>query len=241
MGLPKSAVVADFGCGEARLAATIPHKTHSFDLVAANERITACDIASVPLEDSSVDVAVFCLALMGTDYFTFLTEARRVLKHGGLLLIAEVSSRFNKSANQSSGAAEPSPSSLSSQVEALVGRLAAQHRDGVGQFTQALADVGFLPWGVDDSNTHFITMQLCLEDPSKPASALPPPSDASAQAAPAAAAAGPTKKRRKSKKGKGRGSKRPRTDMDPPVLPSGKIPRTGAAPPALKPCIYKRR
>ncbi|PNI79583.1 RRP8 isoform 4 [Pan troglodytes] len=48
----------------------------------------------VPLEDESVDVAVFCLSLMGTNIRDFLEEANRVLKPGGLLKVAEVSSRF---------------------------------------------------------------------------------------------------------------------------------------------------
>lgn len=48
-----------------------------------------------PLESSSVDVAVFCLSLMGTDYGSFLEEAHRVLSPGGSLLIAEVKSRFD--------------------------------------------------------------------------------------------------------------------------------------------------
>ena len=88
--LPKKAVVADFGCGEARLAQSVHRATvHSFDLVAANDKVTkvlefssilishngngivpqvvACDMANVPLESCSVDVAVFCLALMGTN------------------------------------------------------------------------------------------------------------------------------------------------------------------------------
>lgn len=93
-----SAVVGDFGCGEARLAASVPNRVHSFDLVAANERVTACNMTEVragsaaqaaaatltsgqvPLADGSLDVAVFCLSLMGTDYVDFLAEAYRVLK-----------------------------------------------------------------------------------------------------------------------------------------------------------------
>ena len=38
--LPKKAVVADFGCGEARLAESVHRATvHSFDLVAANDKV----------------------------------------------------------------------------------------------------------------------------------------------------------------------------------------------------------
>eukprot|EP00947_MAST-08B_sp_MAST-8B-sp1_P000877 g877.t1 len=87
-------VVGDFGCGEARLARSIPATVHSFDLVAANDTVTACDMSDVPLADGALDVAVFCLALMGTNVVDFVTEAHRVLKPGGRLMIAEVRSRF---------------------------------------------------------------------------------------------------------------------------------------------------
>ena len=90
---PKSLVVADLGCGDAELSASVPQRVHSFDLVAANERVTACDIAEVPLGDASVDVAVFCLALMGSNFADFLREAHRLLRPRGTLKIAEVASR----------------------------------------------------------------------------------------------------------------------------------------------------
>ncbi|KAL0030942.1 hypothetical protein WJX79_003108 [Trebouxia sp. C0005] len=83
-------VAADFGCGDAQLARSVPQTVHSFDLVATAPGVTACNMADTPLEDSSVDAAVFCLALMGTDYGSFLTEACRVLRMGGLLWIAEL-------------------------------------------------------------------------------------------------------------------------------------------------------
>lgn len=90
-----NAVIADMGCGEARLAATLSNQTvHSFDLVAANDQVTACDIAAVPLPDNSVDVVVFCLSLMGTNLNDFLKEAFRILKINGLVKIVEVRSRF---------------------------------------------------------------------------------------------------------------------------------------------------
>ncbi|CEH13914.1 Predicted RNA methylase involved in rRNA processing [Ceraceosorus bombacis] len=40
-----------------------------------------------------VDVVVFCLALMGTDWMGMILEAHRILQEGGDLIIAEVSSR----------------------------------------------------------------------------------------------------------------------------------------------------
>ncbi|KAK9867631.1 hypothetical protein WJX84_011705 [Apatococcus fuscideae] len=92
--LPASFKVADFGCGDAELAATVAQPVFSFDLVANAPGVIACNMAHVPLDNGSMDVAVFCLALMGTDYPSFLREAHRVLRPGGTLWIAEVSSRL---------------------------------------------------------------------------------------------------------------------------------------------------
>jgi ubiquinone/menaquinone biosynthesis C-methylase UbiE len=97
--LPKTTVIADLGCGDAMIAQTLKkHKVLSFDLIAKNELVTACDISKVkkkipsmslmsyvsqlPLEANSVDVVVFSLSLMGTNYLEFLKEAHRVLKVG---------------------------------------------------------------------------------------------------------------------------------------------------------------
>ncbi|KAG0348042.1 25S rRNA (adenine645-N1)-methyltransferase [Podila humilis] len=93
--MPKDTVIADLGCGDAQISKELPkHNVLSFDLVAKNERVTACDIAHLPLSDNSVDVAIFCLSLMGTDFLKFLKEAYRVLKPNGQLKISEVISRF---------------------------------------------------------------------------------------------------------------------------------------------------
>jgi len=121
--------VADFGCGDAELAAHFAEARattrkageggaagskkkrrksggpgdnggrvtcHSFDLVSENPLVHACNMAAVPLEAQTCDVAVFCLALMGNDYPLFLREASRVLKPGGTCWIAEVRSRFSQ-------------------------------------------------------------------------------------------------------------------------------------------------
>ncbi|KAK4510269.1 uncharacterized protein ATC70_004699 [Mucor velutinosus] len=94
--LPKDTVIADLGCGDAMIAQSLTkQKVLSFDLIAKNDLVTACDITKLPLEANSVDVAVFSLSLMGTNYLDFLKEAHRVLKVGGELKIAEVVSRFS--------------------------------------------------------------------------------------------------------------------------------------------------
>uniref|UniRef100_A0A1B0CXE7 Ribosomal RNA-processing protein 8 n=1 Tax=Lutzomyia longipalpis TaxID=7200 RepID=A0A1B0CXE7_LUTLO len=92
--MPKDYVVGDFGCGDARLAQSVPHKVYSLDLVAANQDVIACDMANTPLKKNSLNVVVYCLSLMGTNLKDFLLEANRVLKMGGLVKIAEVQSRF---------------------------------------------------------------------------------------------------------------------------------------------------
>ncbi len=39
--------MADFGCGDAKIAQSVPNKVHSFDLVALNQFVTPCDMAHV--------------------------------------------------------------------------------------------------------------------------------------------------------------------------------------------------
>uniref|UniRef100_A0A182M2H2 Ribosomal RNA-processing protein 8 n=1 Tax=Anopheles culicifacies TaxID=139723 RepID=A0A182M2H2_9DIPT len=92
---PKNTIVADFGCGEAKLAASVPHKVYSLDLMSNHNGVIACDMANTPLESNFVNVVIFCLSLMGTNLADFFLEANRVLKVGGLMKIAEVSSRFD--------------------------------------------------------------------------------------------------------------------------------------------------
>ncbi|XP_024132941.1 ribosomal RNA-processing protein 8 [Oryzias melastigma] len=96
---PPSLVVADFGCGDCKIARSVKNKVHSFDLAATCELVTVCDMSKVPLRDASVDIAVFCLSLMGTNLADFLAEANRVLKNGGVLKVAEVASRFENVRN----------------------------------------------------------------------------------------------------------------------------------------------
>jgi len=131
---PSTAAVADFGCGDAELARAAPQTTvHSFDLESDAPGVVACNMAQVPLPDASVEVAVFSLSLMGTDYGAFLEEAHRVLKVGGVLWIAEVRSRFDGSAGHAS----------------------------VSSFLAVCAQLGFVLKGKpDESNTMFFIVHL---------------------------------------------------------------------------------
>lgn len=93
--MPNDYIIADFGCGEAMLAASIQQKTHSFDLISVNEKVQACDMSHTPLLTNSVHIVVFCLSLMGTNLGDYILEANRVLKKDGILKIAEIESRFD--------------------------------------------------------------------------------------------------------------------------------------------------
>ncbi|KAL1353568.1 hypothetical protein HN51_017489 [Arachis hypogaea] len=131
-----SLVVADFGCGDALIAKSVKNKVYSLDLVSNDPNIIACDMSNTPLDDSSIDVAVFCLSLMGTNYQSYIKEANRVLKPGGWLLIAEVKSRFDPN----TGGANPE------------------------KFTNAISELGFKSVKKDFSNKMFILFYFTKKD-----------------------------------------------------------------------------
>jgi len=92
-------VLADLGCGEGNLELLLKKnklikEVHSYDLVPVKPHVKVCDMANLPLGDSSVDIAVFCLSLMGTNYIDFIFEAIRILRINGIIIISEVTSRF---------------------------------------------------------------------------------------------------------------------------------------------------
>jgi ribosomal RNA-processing protein 8 len=101
------ATIADLGCGTASLAYRLqPHLNdlhmtlHSFDLSKPTgpsaPLVTVADVANLPLPDGSVDVAIFCLALMGTNWLDFIDEAYRILRWRGELWVSEIKSRFGR-------------------------------------------------------------------------------------------------------------------------------------------------
>jgi ribosomal RNA-processing protein 8 len=109
----KTCAVADLGCGDAKLATALQplsKKLHldirSFDLqTGGSALVTRADIANLPLPDNSVDVAIFCLALMGTNWLSFVEEAYRILRWRGELWVAEIKSRFTNPAAKKKGGA----------------------------------------------------------------------------------------------------------------------------------------
>jgi ribosomal RNA-processing protein 8 len=95
--------IADLGCGDAGLSQGLEDvkkklKLHvfSYDLQSTSPLVTQADIADLPLKDCSIDVAIFCLALMGTNWIDFIEEAFRILRWKGELWIAEIKSRFER-------------------------------------------------------------------------------------------------------------------------------------------------
>ncbi len=87
-------IIGDFGCGEALLSKSLRNKVYSFDHVAINPSVLACDMASTGLEGEILDVAVFSLSLMGVNWKDYLKEAYRLLRSGGLLKVSEPASSW---------------------------------------------------------------------------------------------------------------------------------------------------
>ncbi|KAK8042676.1 hypothetical protein PG994_013159 [Apiospora phragmitis] len=103
--------IADLGCGDAKLAEALQGdkkklriEVLSYDLQSPSPHVTRADIANLPLHNGSVNVAIFCLALMGTNWLDFIDEAYRVLHWKGELWIAEIKSRFAPPAKGKKGA-----------------------------------------------------------------------------------------------------------------------------------------
>lgn len=100
-------LIADLGCGVASLSYRLqPHLASlnidikSFDLSQpsgpSKSLVTIADISALPLKENSTDIAIFCLALMGTNWLDFIDEAYRILRWKGELWVAEIKSRFGR-------------------------------------------------------------------------------------------------------------------------------------------------
>jgi SAM-dependent methyltransferase len=70
---------------------------YSFDHVAINNNIKACDMKSVPIPNDSLDASAFSLSLMGKNWPDYISEAKRCLATNGYLLIAETAKSLSAS------------------------------------------------------------------------------------------------------------------------------------------------
>jgi ribosomal RNA-processing protein 8 len=114
--------IADLGCGTASLSYSLQSHlkplqltVHSFDLARptgpSGPLVTVADICALPLPDNAVDIAIFCLALMGTNWLEFIDEAFRILRWKGELWISEIKSRFGRVGGKSAPG-KPPPNSV---------------------------------------------------------------------------------------------------------------------------------
>ncbi|KAI0406126.1 hypothetical protein F4802DRAFT_117979 [Xylaria palmicola] len=189
--------IADLGCGDAKLSTTLQPETKklnlnilSYDLQSPSPLVTKADIANLPLTDGSVDVVIFCLALMGTNWLDFIEEAYRILHWKGELWISEIKSRFghvssknknapvnhsvgNRRKNQDKkgkgkGAEAEEDHNADLAVEVDGGEDRRQETD-VTAFVEALRRRGFVLRGegksaVDMRNKMFVKMQFIKAD-----------------------------------------------------------------------------
>ena len=95
-------VVGDFGCGENLLSKEINNQVYAFDHIAIDENVIACNISDVSehLNNNVLDVVVFSLSLMGSNYIDYLKEGHRTLKPYGIIMICEPKSKWEERENE---------------------------------------------------------------------------------------------------------------------------------------------
>lgn len=72
---------------------------YSFDHCAVDPSVVEADCSDLHeyLEDESVDSAVFCMSLWGTNYLDSIKEAHRYLKTSGTLYVVEPKDKVDQS------------------------------------------------------------------------------------------------------------------------------------------------
>jgi ribosomal RNA-processing protein 8 len=181
--------IADLGCGDAALARNLTPsakklnlKLNSYDLQSPDPLITKADISKLPVEDGSMDVSIFCLSLMGTNWVSFVEEAWRVLRSDGKgeCWVSEVKSRFGKVSRKKSMIGAQKPLSKTQQkkqkkskkdedeideedIFAEDARPAADDDEtDISAFVEVFRTRGFVlrPESVDKSNKMFVKMEF---------------------------------------------------------------------------------
>jgi ribosomal RNA-processing protein 8 len=181
--------IADLGCGDAALARNLTPsakklnlKLNSYDLQSPDPLITKADISELPVEDGSMDVSIFCLSLMGTNWVSFVEEAWRVLRSDGKgeCWVSEVKSRFGKVTRNKSMIGAQKPLSKTQQKKQKKSKKdedeideadifaedarPAAHDDetDISAFVEVFRTRGFVlrPESVDKSNKMFVKMEF---------------------------------------------------------------------------------
>lgn len=93
--------IADLGCGMNKLKDLVKNYKawYSFDHCAVDPSVVEADCSDLHeyLGDESVDSAVFCMSLWGTNYLDSIKEAHRYLKTGGTLYVVEPKEKVDQS------------------------------------------------------------------------------------------------------------------------------------------------
>lgn len=181
--------IADLGCGDAQLAKDLRKakmrdiRVNSYDLFSDGQYITKADIANLPLADGSVDLTIFCLSLMGTNWIDFVEEAWRILRGDGRgeCWVSEVKSRFGKvkrkggigtirpntnpnNTSAQKGGKPPRKTEAPAADEELFAEDHAQSNDetDISAFVEVFKARGFVlrPDSVDLSNKMFVRMEF---------------------------------------------------------------------------------
>lgn len=93
--------IADLGCGMNRLKGLVKNYKawYSFDHCAVDPSVVEADCSDLHeyLGDESIDSAVFCMSLWGTNYLDSIKEVHRYLKTGGTLYVVEPKEKVDQS------------------------------------------------------------------------------------------------------------------------------------------------
>lgn len=167
--------IADLGCGDATLAGTLTPLTSkfslrllSFDLAIGDGPHTAlisvADMCHLPLRANEVDIAVLCLALMGTNWVEAVDEVARVVRPGGEVWVAEVRSRFAR-VKTIRGVGKGDDEILAEQDESIAGSSSSAKQDtDVLPFVAVFQRRGLTLRGEPDlGNKMFVRMRFIRE------------------------------------------------------------------------------
>jgi ribosomal RNA-processing protein 8 len=160
----KGKVFADMGCGSKPLIAdAFPNATvHSYDLISKDDRITQADVTNVPLGDGVCDCVVFSLSLMGSNIAEQVKEGSRILKENGILIIAEVTSRFKGQDKNKKVNSKNAHSQEEDNEEAAGDEEEEQEIDSLEDFASKLSKLGLVMNKTEnlEPNSFFVILEF---------------------------------------------------------------------------------